>query len=187
MCGKFTQGFDLSYLTALLKLPPTSARPAGSATPGRTALALRSGVGQIMASTLRWGFASAPGLGVRPIINARAETMADKPMFASACRQARCALPVSAYLEGNTRLDLPDIPLFYLAGLFQNGADGMAEFCVITREATPALASIHPRMPLVLHDRVTLKGWLDAGVQPEQPPRLAVNPFDDAPRQLAMF
>lgn len=190
MCGKFKQGFDLSYLAALLKLPAGTALPVGQATPGKPALALLNGEAHITTQMMRWGFASAPGLGVRPIINARAETMASKPMFAKAYQAARCALPVSTYLEGDVEVALNGSPLFYLGGLYQQGADGMAEFTVITREPTPDLASVEDRMPLVLADQMTLNAWLARAEQPTRFPafhsaKVAAKQADQ--RQMALF
>ena len=190
MCGKFKQDFSLAHLAALLKLPPVPALPAAQATPGKAALAIVREATHLTAQTMRWGFASAPGLGVRPVINARAETLAHKPMFATAFRHARCALPVSLYLEGLTAVRLPDLPLFYLGGLYQRGADGMAEFTVITRAPTDDLKTVHDRMPLVLADRVALDGWLNHADQPGDYPPFAheetsARPTDN--RQISLF
>lgn len=190
MCGKFRQGFDISYLAALLKLPGTPAAPAAQATPGRPALALVPAAGSVAAQTMRWGFASAPGLGVRPVINARAETMRDKQMFAHASRHARCALPVSAYLEGSTEVSIAGIPVFYLAGLYQRGADDMTEFTVITRAPVPDLSSVEDRMPLVLADKITLERWLSQAEQPAHFPAFtsaAAAPVSADARQMSLF
>lgn len=190
MCGKFKQGFDLSYLAALLKLPPAPALPVAQATPGRPALALLADNALVTAQTMRWGFASAPGLGVRPVINARGETMDSKPMFASAYKSARCALPVSTYLEGDIEVAIAGTPLFYLGGLYQQGADGVAEFTVITRAPTHDLKVVYERMPLVLADKMTLLAWLHDAQQPRDFPAFtcakAQTPPADA-RQMALF
>lgn len=190
MCGKFKQGFDLSYLAALLKVPAATAIPAAQSTPGRAALALSRSQDRLVAQTMRWGFASAPGLGVRPIINARAESMSSKPMFAAAYHNTRCALPVSTYLEGDIEIGITGVPVFYLAGLYQKGADGMAEFTVITRAPTDDLKIVYERMPLVLVDRMTLDAWLTRADQPSYFPaftsaKTATPPADS--RQMALF
>lgn len=190
MCGKFKQGFDLSYLAALLKLPASAHTPAAQATPGKTALALLSENAALTLQTMRWGFASAPGLGVRPVINARAETLAAKPMFANAYQTARCALPVSTYLEGDVEVGIAGVPLFYLGGLYQRGADSVSEFTVITRAPTQDLKGVYERMPLVLADRMTLLSWLSDAQQPRDFPAFtsakAQTPPADA-RQMALF
>lgn len=190
MCGKFKQSFDLSYLAALLKLPPVGGVPVVQATPGKPALALLATADHLVAQTMRWGFASAPGLGVRPVINARAETLASKPMFASAYASARCALPVSTYLEGDIEIGIAGTPLFYLGGLYQRGADGMAEFTVITRDATDDLKSTHDRMPLVLADKMTLEAWLSSASHPARFPAFTSAKTQTPPadgRQMALF
>lgn len=190
MCGKFKQSFDLSYLAALLKLPRPSALPVTTATPGKTALSLTTATATLEASTMRWGFASAPGLGVRPIINARAETLASKPMFASAYKTARCALPVSSYLEGDIEVRIDGTPLFYLAGIYQRGADDVMEFTVITRAATDDLKAAHDRMPLVLADKMTLDAWLARAEHPLQFPAFTTATITRSAadqRQMALF
>lgn len=190
MCGKFKQGFDLSYLAALLKLPPSSHTPVLQATPGKSALALLSENADLTLQPMRWGFASAPGLGVRPVINARAETLASKPMFAAAYKSARCALPVSSYLEGDIEVGITGVPLFYLGGLWQRGADGLAEFSVITREPTDDLKSVYERMPLVLADRMTLLSWINDATHPRDFPAFTSAKAQTPPadtRQMALF
>ncbi|WP_299851741.1 SOS response-associated peptidase [uncultured Roseovarius sp.] len=114
---------------------------------------------------MRWGFLphwyKTPDDGPL-LINTRAETIADKPAFRSACRNRRCLIPITGFYEwtkddaGNR---LPwyiscrdDAPLA-LAGVWQSWAQGdvvMRSCAVVTTGANKAMSSIHHRMPVVL-------------------------------------
>lgn len=114
--------------------------------------------------SMRWGFlpnwyhseTSGPLL-----INARAETLAQKPAFAEACRQRRCLIPATGFYEwtkdaGGNRLPwyihaTDDTPLAF-AGIWQSwGRQEPQKTCaIVTTEANQSLGVIHHRMPLVL-------------------------------------
>lgn len=100
---------------------------------------------------MRWGFAGRTGKGL--LINARAETAADKPTFSTALQQTRCVIAASAFYEWNAQKQAflfenaaEDTPL-YLAGLYTQDTDGQERFVILTREANDAVSPVHPRMP----------------------------------------
>ena len=107
---------------------------------------------------MRWGYAFPNG---RPIINARCETAAQKPMFRDGMLQRRCIIPASHYFEwerhGTARTKYAIRPAhantLYLAGIYHlenhNGVIVPA-FAILTRDASPGIAFIHPRMPVIL-------------------------------------
>lgn len=109
---------------------------------------------------VKWGFPGYQNKGV--IINARAETLEEKPTFRRILNN-RCIIPASAYFEwqkaeGNKKIKhmiRPDIPMFYMAGLFNTFQDhdgkSYAGAVIITTEPAPAIAHIHNRMPVILH------------------------------------
>ncbi|MBA83710.1 SOS response-associated peptidase [Thalassobius sp. S69A] len=112
---------------------------------------------------MRWGFLPSWYTSVTDgplLINARAETIAQKPAFREACRQRRCILPVSGFYEwakdaaGNrlpwyiTRQDGQPMAL---AGVWQMwGADPQPSCAVVTAPASPDIDHIHHRMPVIL-------------------------------------
>lgn len=112
---------------------------------------------------MRWGFAGVNG-GL--IINARIETMYQKPTFARIAARQRCAMPASGYYEWRRsdrqkyRISLHEAGLFYLAGLFRLGENG-PEYVVMTQPPTSRIAAIHSRMPVILPDRAAAARWLD--------------------------
>ena len=100
---------------------------------------------------MRWGFTRFDGKGL--VINARSETIGEKPMF----RAARpCLVPASHYFEWEHRgkekvkyrIGLPGKPI-YMAGLYRM-EQGAPVFTILTRDPAPQIAFIHDRMPLIL-------------------------------------
>ena len=95
MCGRFTQRFTWREIVALLRLegPPRNLRPRYNLAPGQDAAVLRLEDGAPRLAMLRWGlipgWAKNSVIGNR-LINARAETAAEKPSFRSAWRARRC-------------------------------------------------------------------------------------------------
>ncbi|GAA6206966.1 SOS response-associated peptidase [Cognatishimia sp. WU-CL00825] len=112
---------------------------------------------------MRWGFIphwyKAPNDGPL-LINARAETLAEKPAFRMACRERRCLIPVTGYYEW-TKDDAgkrwpwyihSDAPLA-LAGIWQDwsqGGENLRCCAVVTIGSNIKLSQIHHRMPVVI-------------------------------------
>lgn len=124
---------------------------------------------------MRWGYAFPNG---RPIINARSETAAQKPMFKDGMRQRRCVIPASHYFEwerrGAARTKYAIRPAhadtLYLAGIYHlENHDGVIvpAFTILTRDATPGIAFIHPRMPVLLPADAA-PDWLNLGYNAEE-------------------
>ena len=111
---------------------------------------------------MRWGFLPAwyksPTDGPL-LINARAETIAEKPAFRAAVRARRCLVPVTGFYEWH-RTKEARLPWFVrradhtplvLAGIWQDwGEDALPTFAVVTTEANAAMAPIHHRIPVVI-------------------------------------
>lgn len=114
---------------------------------------------------MRWGFVPTwykkPGDGPL-LINARAETIAEKPAFRAAVRERRCLVPASGFYEWTKMPDgtrLPwyirprAAPVLALAAIWQDwaGEGGMLTTCaLVTTAANKAMTGIHHRMPVVL-------------------------------------
>ena len=124
---------------------------------------------------MRWGYAFPNG---RPIINARCETAAQKPMFKDGMRQRRCVIPASHYFEwerrGAARTKYAIRPAhadtLYLAGIYHlENHDGVIvpAFTILIRDAAPGIAFIHPRMPVLLPPDATAD-WLNPGYNAEE-------------------
>ncbi len=125
---------------------------------------------------MKWGFT---GYDRKLIINARSETALGKPLFKEAMRIHRCLLPASGYYEwegvkGKKQryaFTLPGGPL-YLAGCFrQEQGLPFPSFVILTREAAPALAHIHSRMPVII-PQDQAESWLTRSSQAMEEPIL---------------
>jgi putative SOS response-associated peptidase YedK len=131
---------------------------------------------------VRWGlvpsWAKDPGIGSR-MINARSETLTDKPSFKVAAARRRCILPAAGFFEWTKDpegkklpyfLHDPDTPILGFAGLYELWPDpGKAKddpdrwlwtTTVITRPATDALGHIHDRTPVIVTPDLR-DDWLD--------------------------
>jgi putative SOS response-associated peptidase YedK len=107
----------------------------------------------------------------RPI-NARAETVAERPMFRDLLRSRRCVVPIDGYYEWRTTsggkvpfwLQLKNGEPAFLAGLWDRWhggkPDAAASYILMTTEPNDLAAKIHDRMPVLLHAR-DVPRWLD--------------------------
>lgn len=119
-------------------------------------------------------------------INARLETVAEKPTFRAAWMQRRCLIPSSGYyewmqLDPKTKqpyfIHLANAPVMFFAGLWETRPDGaggeLLTYSIITRDADQTVASIHDRMPLILPANV-FGDWLHGGADEAMAIALAV-------------
>ncbi len=109
------------------------------------------------------------------MINARAETLAEKPSFKNAFRSHRCIIPASGFYEWQKKgtgakqpfyFYLKDKEVFGFAGLWEEWLDRetgeLVETCtIITTEANKVLEPVHDRMPVILKAK-DYDQWLDA-------------------------
>lgn len=124
---------------------------------------------------VRWGlipsWAKDPGK-LSTLVNARAETAAEKPSFRGSLRHRRCLVPANAYYEWNGpagsktpyMLRPAQGGMMAFAGLWEHwlGADGseIETMAILTVAANASVARIHDRMPVILHPD-QFEDWLD--------------------------
>ena len=186
MCGRFTQQLtegeicDLYGLTEPmlpLDLPP---RYNGAPTQDFTACRLDE-TGRRVITRLRWGlvpsWAKDVGIGAR-LINARAETVSDKPSYRAAFRARRCLVPANGWFEwqraGRSKqpwfvalVDGSPVSFAALWERWDKAGACLETFTIITTEACESLADIHHRQPAIIHpDRMA--DWLDPTSRPER-------------------
>lgn len=147
--------------------------------------------GENHAVTMRWGLIPSWTKDIRaakPLINARAETLREKPAFRSLLNARRCLVPASGFFEwkkeGNRKIPfyfrLTDVPLFAFAGLFDqwHNPDGVSvsTYTIITCDANSLVSPAHDRMPVIL-SRAAEERWLSSDpVTPEELKKILV-PF----------
>lgn len=101
---------------------------------------------------VKWGFDSP--YGKEQVINARAETVTEKPFFSKDFSRQRCVVPCSGFYEWdgdkNQRLFADEKGnALYMAG-FCKRQDGL-RFIILTKSATPPVNSVHHRIPVLLN------------------------------------
>lgn len=136
------------------------ALPAGDVVPSRPAPVLVLREGKIVADLFTWGL---PGTRGGLVINARAETAAQRPMFRDSVLARRCVVPTTGFYEWDAArhkylFRLPGSALLYLAGLYDY-VDGRDRYVILTTAPNASMASVHDRMPLVLQPE-QIRPWL---------------------------
>lgn len=191
MCGRFTlfqpaeaitAVFQLAYVPSLeprYNIAPTQLVPTVLSTPKR------------QFQLLRWGlipsWAKDPAMGAR-LINARAETVEEKPSFRSAFRHRRCLVIADGFYEWQ-RQDRKKQPFYFrlqdgrpfaFAGLWEHweapGGEAIESCTILTTEANELLRPIHDRMPVILAPK-DYDLWLDPTVQKLEPLQQLLCPY----------
>lgn len=200
MCGRFAFYSPAEAAAALFGTTATvDLAPRYNVAPTQDIAAIRNGQdGEREFILLRWGlipfWAKDPGIGNR-MINARAETVGEKPAYRAAYRRRRCLVLADGFYEwrreGNAKtpyfISLASGEPFALAGLWENWKDKdsdaeLQSATLITTAANPFMASLHHRMPVVLEpDRAD--EWMSGSetlleAADEDGPRLQAWPVD---------
>ena len=127
----------------------------GDVYPSETAAVLAQTPDGYQAEAMAWGYPMSGSK--RYIINARCETVHEKPMFAGSLKESRCLLPCTGFYEWQT-LDAhkkkylirpAGMQFFYLAGLYRKYREGW-RFVILTAPANRHMKDIHERMPLIV-------------------------------------
>ena len=165
MCGAYALADEQCeevqvIISALDARYPRSAWHFGEVRPSETAPVLVSDAGKIHARLFQWGFEGHSSL----VINARAETAAEKPLFADSLAKRRCVIPAAGFYEWDTKkgkhlFAQPGSSLVYMAGIYDLFG-GRPHYCILTTEANGSVRGVHPRMPLVLL-REQVRSWLE--------------------------
>lgn len=144
--------------------------------PTQMAPVIAGGENGVELKALRWGlvpvWAKDEKIGTHAI-NARVETVAEKPMFRAAFKKRRCLVPASGYFEWRMEdgakqpyfIHQPDGELLMFAGLWDawrpsESAEWLRTFTIITGEPGKVSGNIHDRQPVILPPEL-LGAWLD--------------------------
>jgi putative SOS response-associated peptidase YedK len=179
MCGRFAQKSSAKKVSKQFKVeeaPPLV--ECYNVAPAQSVLAVREASDGREATFLKWGlvprWAKDPAIGNR-LINARAETVTEKPSFRDAFSHRRRLAPMEGFYEWARRGDgkrpfyfhMRDGEPFAVAGLWEvwEGDGDPLETCtLLTTGANELLAGYHDRMPVILRPE-DYDLWLDAGVR----------------------
>ena len=137
----------------------------GEVFPTETAAVLAQSKQGALADVMRWGYPYARKI----VINARSETLLQRPAFRKSLRGGRCLIPCTGFFEwkreqgGKKKYMIrPEgASFFYLAGLFDRFlGEECSRFVIITAPASASMREIHDRMPLIVPAAAT-DMWLD--------------------------
>lgn len=182
MCGRFAlEATNEDIQRALFTRPNNEVKPRYNIAPGQSILALRNHSTKVTRElvNLQWGLVPSwmrtPPKG-RFLVNARVESISEKPSFRVAYQKRRCLIPASGFFEWKIdfRLKQPyyiylkNYKIFTIAGLWERwvslDAQAVESVVIITTKAQAPLNIIHDRMPLVIKDEFRdawLSGMLD--------------------------
>jgi len=135
----------------------------GEIFPTNKAPVLLGSQNKVVPELLTWGFPNFRTKGV--IINARSETVEEKPMFRRCLYTKRCVIPSNGFYEWSHDsekrkylFNVPGTQALYMAGLY-NEFDGEKRFVILTADANSSISDIHNRMPVVL-DKAGVNNWI---------------------------
>lgn len=182
MCGRFTLRVSPRELADEFGISEGPLfTPRYNIAPSQSILAVRLHDGQRHLVALRWGliphWAKDPKIAYQ-LLNARCETVSQKPAFRDAFRKRRCLIPADGFYEwkkvGKNKQPFHiyrrDGRLFAFAGLWdcwQPPAGEPMETCtIVTTCANELVAPLHDRMPVIL-EKPDYQAWLDAASTPE--------------------
>jgi putative SOS response-associated peptidase YedK len=119
----------------------------------------------------------------KPVINARAEGIEEKPYFRTAFKKNRCLVLVSGFYEWDKSktpyyFTLKKKKVYALAGIFDySKSDDKPTVAIITTEANEALEGIHHRMPVIMEKKNYSK-WIDPNFENQEELLQMLRPFD---------
>jgi putative SOS response-associated peptidase YedK len=197
MCGRYSLFADYSALLERFEIEEVSIdandySPRYNIAPSQQVLAVVNDGTKNRLGLLRWGlippWAKDAKIGYK-MINARAETAAEKPSFRNAFKKKRCLIVADSFYEWRRtdgektpmRIKLKSGEPFAFAGLWESwkSPEGKTiNTCsILTTKPNELMAAIHDRMPVVLSKEAE-KIWLDPTVQDPEVLGELLKPFD---------
>jgi putative SOS response-associated peptidase YedK len=183
MCGRFVAASSPDDIAAYFDATPPDAliEPSWNVAPTDDVYAVTAEGGARQVAGYHWGlvpaWADSPKVGAR-MINARSETLADKPAFRTAFQKRRCIVPADGFYEWRRSDAAPrrgrrpqyirraDGEPMAFAGLWalwkSPSGDWLRSSTIVTTVANEAIAPLHDRMPVIL-PRSAWDEWLDPG------------------------
>ncbi len=182
MCGRFVGFRSLDELKGFFPIDKAACEAIANynVTPSQEILAIAKYEGENWLVKFHWGlvpfWAKDISIGNK-MINARSESIAEKPSFRSAFKKRRCLILADGFYEWKGEkgrkqpmfITLPDQKPFAFAGLWEtwnkDDQDSIYKSCtIITTQASESIRDIHHRMPVILKPPA-YESWLDPGNQ----------------------
>lgn len=183
MCGRFTLVVSMEELILRYELDPGNSvpyhRPQYNIAPTQMVLSIIHDGKGLRLGELKWGlvpsWAKDESMGSR-MINARSETLLDKPAYRLPFERKRCLIPADGFYEWQRtgsgkqpyRIKLKSSELFSMAGLYdiwvREDGSKVATCTVITTRPNALMEPIHDRMPVILRREDELR-WVRRGAE----------------------
>jgi len=194
MCGRFTIAIAVGWQKRFqLQDQTTPVQPRYNITPSQQVpIIVRENPNRLI--MMQWGlipsWAKDPKIGSR-LINARAETLHERPAFRTLLRRSRCLVPATGFYEWKKTetMKIPhyihqkDNAIFAFAGLYDSwrspgATDNLLTFTIITTEPNALIATIHNRMPAIVRQEYEYL-WLRPEPLSLDEVKQILNPYPD--------
>ena len=198
MCGRYTlhqKTEDLAKRYNLATIPDSISKNFNVA-PGQVMPVItESESGKPTIELMKWGlipvWAKDPRIGYK-MINARSETIFEKPAWRSVIKKKRCLIPADGFYEWKKQADSKvkqpfyihpkQFELFSFAGVWESWKDEnnneIRTYSIITTEPNKEMSSIHDRMPVILHPEDEAS-WLEPSKVTRDDIEPLLRPFED--------
>ncbi len=202
MCGRFTltDTHQLSLRFDLDDVDEAALAPRYNIAPSQAIPVIVGEGGGRAIRLMRWGFRPTwkQAAGAPDPINARAETLLERPMFRPSVVKKRCLIPADGFYEWKASpessskqpyfIHLKDRSLFAFAGLYAESrsdtGDAVQTCAIITTAPNRLMAEIHSRMPVIL-DRDVEEAWIDRDLVEPDVVISFLKPFDE--KEMAAY
>ena len=191
MCGRYTLRTPVETLVERFEINeyPSSITPSYNIAPSQGVAAVIAENGKRKLEMLHWGlipsWAKDPEVGNK-MINARAETVAEKPSYRKAFKERRCLILADGFYEWQKTdsgkqpfyIRMEDESPFAFAGLWESWQNGreIRSCTIITTAPNEVAAQVHNRMPVILHPE-DYEMWLDPDFDEREPLTTLLKPF----------
>ncbi|MGK7873213.1 MAG: SOS response-associated peptidase [Xenococcaceae cyanobacterium] len=197
MCGRFTQASSVPSISQTFNLADVPLQqPRYNVAPTQQVMTILrlSPDSEREVKMLRWGLIPSWAKDIKigaKLINARAETVAEKPSFRSAFRHRRCLIVADGFYEWQRQdgkkqpfyFQMKDKRPFAFAGLWERWqvySDEVIESCtILTTEANEIMRPIHHRMPVILEAK-DYDLWLDIQVNQRELLQPLLTPYSES-------
>jgi putative SOS response-associated peptidase YedK len=201
MCGRFVVSYTYDELVQFLQntfdieeFGLDDWTPRYNVAPGQDVLSVIHDGKKYRAGSLKWGLVPSwskdPNIGYK-MINARGETLSEKPSFKSSFESKRCVLLADAFYEwkreGSSKqpmvIQMKDKQMFLLAGLWssytQEDGSKLYTTSIVTTHNNELMEGLHDRMPVLL-DLNDAVSWLDTNQHDTSFLQTLIQPYDSS-------
>jgi putative SOS response-associated peptidase YedK len=173
MCGRYTLTKSIKTIESHFKPVRMSLKyfPSFNIAPSQISAVVTKSSDQLQLTGMKWGLIPSWSKDAQmgnKLINARSETLHEKPSFRESFKNKRCLIPADGFIEWKGKHPYYIRPktqeLIAFAGLWStwdSGDDPLNTYTIITTEANKTLSPLHSRMPVILHPN-NYEKWLTA-------------------------